>query len=129
VVVVEVELRVLVVDDVELLRRSIEVVLKRAGCEVLQAADGQAAVALLRTTAVDAVLTDIIMPGKEGIETIMELREAFPALRIVAMSGGGLGRACDVLEVAKTLGADRILRKPFTPAQLLDAIGVARVPA
>ena len=76
----------------------------------------------LRVFATDVVVTDLIMPGKEGIHTIMELREAAPDVRILAVSGGGVGLHHDVLSDADALGADASLAKLFTVDQLRSAV-------
>jgi DNA-binding response OmpR family regulator len=68
------------------------------------------------------VITDLVMPDKEGLETIMELRRKHPAVKIIAMSGGGRINARDFLRVAKVLGADRTFTKPFLSQELIAAI-------
>lgn len=68
------------------------------------------------------VVTDILMPQKEGIETIMELRRRDPAPKIIAISGGDRTGIADYLSMAKRLGADCVLRKPFRIGELTKAI-------
>jgi DNA-binding response OmpR family regulator len=70
----------------------------------------------------DLVIVDILMPGKEGIATILELRETNPDARILAMTGGGNFAATDVLRIAELLGADNSLKKPFEPTALLETV-------
>ena len=113
--------RILVVDDDDMLREVIASALTHAGHFVVEASDGRQALDLFRATTFDLVLTDIIMPGQEGIETIMQLRHRQPTLRIVAMSGGS-SHSKFYLDVAARLGARRILAKPFTPDHLLHTI-------
>ncbi len=112
---------ILVVDDDDLLREVIATALTQTGHNVFQAGDGHQAVELVRANTIDLVLTDILMPGQEGIETIMQLRFSHPTIRIVAMSGGS-PHSKFYLDIASRLGARRILAKPFTPADLLHAI-------
>jgi CheY-like chemotaxis protein len=74
---------------------------------------------------VGAVVTDIVMPGREGLELIKNLRSRFPRTPIVAMSGGGRAKFFEVLDIAGDLGADAVLRKPFQPRQLSEALSSA----
>ena len=113
--------RILLIDDDELLRGVLAKSLAHAGHTVIQAADGQQGVELARATAVDLVITDLIMPVQEGVETIMTLRRERPALPIVAISGG-MSNSKLYLEIAAKIGAKRILPKPFTPTELLAVI-------
>ena len=113
--------RILVIDDDSAIRSVVRRGLERAGHEVTEAPDGDAGLKSFRTRNTDLVITDIIMPEREGVETIMALRKEFPALKIIAMSGGGGGSA-DFLSIAKKLGARRTLAKPFGHRELLDAV-------
>ncbi len=88
----------------------------------MEAAEGGEGVEVLKAQTVDMVLVDLFMPGKEGLETIMELRRLHPGIRIIAMSGGGTKGHMDVLKAAKLMGARRTLQKPFTREQLLEAL-------
>lgn len=110
--------RVLVIDDEADIRRLLAAGLGSDGHTVFEAADGVEGVALLGLHPVDVVITDILMPNKEGIETIIELRKTRPGLKIVAMSGGGIMSGSDALRVARSLGAHATLRKPFRIADL-----------
>ena len=110
--------RVLVVDDNPDMCESLQVLLGHLGFEAVVAADGQQALDLQRRTPVKILITDIFMPGKEGIETIQAFRTEWPQLKIVAMSGGGETARRDYLGVATELGAHGILRKPFSLEQL-----------
>ena len=116
--------RILIIDDDDFLREMIATTLLRAGHTVYQAADGRQGCNLFDASPVDLVLTDIIMPGGEGIETIIELRRLNPTLPIIAMSGGATHSAF-YLDVASRLGASRILPKPFRPGELTLAIAEA----
>jgi DNA-binding response OmpR family regulator len=113
--------RILLIDDDDPLRSVIAQNLVIAGHTVVQAADGRQGVDLFHTTPIDLVLTDLVMPGKEGVETIIELHRERPELPIIAMSGG-MPRSAMYLDIAAKLGARRALAKPFTPETLLKAI-------
>lgn len=118
--------RILLVDDDELLRRMLRLTLIKMGHVVIEAANGNDALRLCETEPPDIVLTDLIMPEKEGIETIRELRRLHPDVKIIAMSGGGRGSARDYLVIAKRLGAAHTLNKPFTNEELAGAIAAIR---
>ncbi|MBX6323495.1 MAG: response regulator [Rhodospirillaceae bacterium] len=115
--------RVLVIDDDDLVRRTITKILGLAGYSVIPASNGVEGLAMLRRWPIDLVLTDIIMPEKEGLEIIIEVRKRMPGLPIIAISGGGRTRNMTFLALGKKLGADRVLTKPFLPKQLLAAVG------
>jgi DNA-binding response OmpR family regulator len=110
--------RILVVDDNEDLRNTIGALLQADGFDVALAADGQAALAAHQATPADVVLTDLFMPDKDGIETIVELRRLSPQLKIVAMSGWTSTQGSDYLQVAREIGASVTLQKPFDPEEL-----------
>ena len=110
--------RVLVVDDNEDLRSTVQALLQADGFDVVVAADGEAALALHRKSPADVVITDLFMPDKDGIETIIELRKLYPAVKIVAMSGWTSTQGSDYLQVAREIGAAVTLQKPFDPAEL-----------
>jgi CheY-like chemotaxis protein len=114
--------RILVVDDDETFRRPLCQTLRCADHEVQAAADGSAALELFRQQPVDLVITDLVMPEKEGIDTILELRRLQPDLKIIAMSGGGYTHCTDYLQIARRLGANRTLAKPFTAQEVIEAV-------
>jgi len=115
--------KILILEDDRSLRKAFRGILESAGHEVLEAEDGEAGLRLFRETPADLVITDLIMPKKEGIETILELRDKYSdSLKIIAMSGGGLGDPEKYLRTAKTLGADLALVKPISRKVLLDAV-------
>lgn len=118
-------MRILVVDDDEQYRSLMQRTLERAGHQVVTAEDGTAAVVAAQDATLELVITDLIMPGKEGLETIMELRRLRPGLPLIAMSGGGRGNPGDYLKAARLLGATRTLEKPFGVQDLLDAVAGA----
>jgi DNA-binding NtrC family response regulator len=110
--------RVLVIDDEEDMRNMLVAGLSRDGHTVFQAADGVEGTEILAREPIDLVITDILMPNKEGFEMIIELRKNRPDLKVVAMSGGGIMSGPEALRVAKNLGAHATLRKPFRIADL-----------
>jgi CheY-like chemotaxis protein len=116
--------RVLVIDDDDAMRGTMRKILERDGHSVVDAANGRAGVALFRAEGADVVVTDLIMPEKEGIETIIELRGVSADVRILAVSGGDLRLAAPDARLldARALGADAALSKPFTVDQLRRAV-------
>jgi len=114
--------RILVVDDDEALRNLLQEVLTDAGHEVQCAGDGKAALKLYFQQTPDLVVTDLIMPTQEGLETILQMRRTNPKVKIIAISGGGHVPAKDYLALAEKCGAERTLSKPFTPQEILNAI-------
>ncbi|MFC1763921.1 response regulator [Planctomycetota bacterium] len=114
--------RVLVVDDDIQLRPLLEQILVREGYEVRTASNGVEALAALQAEFFDLMITDIIMPEKEGLETISEIRRQDLDIKIIAISGGGRADAGTYLRLAKAQGADRILIKPFERNEIIEAI-------
>ena len=113
---------VLVIDDDPVFCRVVQGILESAGYAVDLAGDAQSGISRFGELAPDLVIVDILMPGKEGIATILELRETSPEARILAVTGGGNFAAADVLRIAELLGADNSLKKPFEPAALLTTV-------
>jgi DNA-binding NtrC family response regulator len=114
--------RILIIDDEASIRKPLQIILERAGHEVVSAANGNEAVRLWRQRAGDMVITDIHMPEKNGLEAIIELRHIAPQARILAMSGGDLNARVDVLGDATLLGAIHTISKPFTLDEMLRAV-------
>jgi CheY-like chemotaxis protein len=114
--------RILIVDDDEQIRKLSATVLERAGFETTSASGGAEALRLYADRPADVVLCDLYMPGKDGLETIRELRQQFPEVKIVAMSGGGSLASGAALRFARNLGARELLPKPFSPEDLLLAV-------
>jgi CheY-like chemotaxis protein len=114
--------RVLVIDDEELARYTMREILESAGYEVVEAANGNQGLAHLRINKFDLVVTDIIMPEKDGIETIIELKNDFPEMTVIAVSGGGRSLRLDFLKLAKQYGATKVLAKPFSEEDLLASM-------
>jgi DNA-binding NtrC family response regulator len=116
---------VLIVDDDPSIRRTLQALLTRAGYTVTQACDGSEAVRLWRAHGGDLVITDLHMPEKNGIETIIELLTHSPGTRIIAMSGGGQTKRLDLLGDAAMLGAVLTIEKPFTIDEMMAVVGRA----
>jgi CheY-like chemotaxis protein len=114
--------KVLVIDDDAMSRQAIQAILEDDGYSVTCAEDGRRGLAAFRRGRPDVVVTDILMPDKEGIETILELRTLWPHGSIIAISGGGRIAKSDFLDMAKRCGADAVLAKPFEPDALLSLV-------
>jgi DNA-binding response OmpR family regulator len=114
--------RILVIDDDPQVREMIKQLLERAKYEVGVAPDGNAGVKIHQSDPADLIITDIVMPEKEGLETIMQFRRHFPAVRIIAISGGGKIGPHDYLNTAKAMGAQKTFAKPFDLLELLAAV-------
>ncbi len=113
---------ILVIDDDKFFRFMLSELLRRQGYEVVEASDGDQGIALFQERSVDLVVTDIIMPNKEGIETIIHLLDEFPQVKIIAISGGGRNFNTHYLDVAKQLGAQYTFCKPFENADFLKSV-------
>lgn len=113
---------ILVIDDDSSVRAVIVGALSDAGYEVMEAVDGQEGLKCYKNSPTDLVITDLIMPEKEGIETVMELRCEFPQVKVIAISGGTRYGSNDNLRMAERLGARRTLTKPFKIPDLLAAV-------
>ena len=114
--------RILVIDDEAPIRALMEQVLTREGYGVISAPNGKNALEIAKEQAVHLVITDIIMPDKEGLETIRELTRELPDLPIIAMSGGGRNSPEGYLATARILGADAAIEKPIRRESLLELI-------
>ena len=116
--------RIVIIDDDESLLPMLVQMVTRLGHEVFAEANGHTGLKRVRAVAPDLVITDMVMPEKEGVETILELRRSFPAVKIIAISGGGRISSADHLLLAKKFGAMATLAKPFSRDELklvLDA--------
>jgi len=114
--------RILVIDDLPMVRQMLSDMLSGDGHTVVEAKNGRDGLEKMRQQPANLVITDIIMPEMEGVETVIALKRDFPQLQIIAISGGGRGANYDFLDAARKLGAARTLRKPFTRQELLDAV-------
>jgi CheY-like chemotaxis protein len=114
--------RILLIDDDAELRLMLREMLEQAGYDVVEASNGREGVACYEATSIDLVITDILMPEQEGLETITLLQHINPQVKIIAVSGGGLTGRMDFLYVAAMLGVQRTLRKPISRQTLLEAV-------
>ncbi len=114
--------KILLVDDEEQLRSMLRIVLEDAGHEVVAAGNGKEAFEIFQSRPVDLMVTDLIMPGQEGIETIIQFRQRYPKVKIIAMSGGGRTGAQNYLDLARKLGANLTLSKPFSNSDFLTGV-------
>jgi len=113
---------ILLIDDDPLVAFTVERMLQGAGHTIVRATDGEKGIKILKDGKVDLVITDIIMPVKEGIETIREIREHDAKIPVIAVSGGGHGSGGNYLRMAQALGATEVLAKPFEQDELLAAV-------
>lgn len=116
------QMEILLIDHEEALRDFLGQTLEAHGGNVTCAPDGRVAMQLYRRQTYDLVVTELLMPERDGLEVIMDLRKYAPQTPIIAMSNGGSAAWRDVLGVAQKLGARRTLLKPFTTRDLLAAI-------
>jgi len=114
--------KILVIDDDPMVRQTIFKILRRGGHEVVMAEDGLRGMAAFRKERPDVVITDIIMPEQEGIQTIKQIRLEMRDAKIIAISGGGRVGNADFLSMAQKLGANEILAKPFLPEELMGRV-------
>jgi DNA-binding response OmpR family regulator len=124
--------RILLVDDDGAVRASLRRLVRYAGYDVQEARNGNEAITLLSQTPVDLAIIDILMPSRDGLETIKEIRTRWPAVRIIAISGGGFCHAGLYLDLSLKLGAARALEKPIGFKELLEVmravLGEAEIP-
>lgn len=115
--------KILVIDDDDNVRDLIADTLREDGHVVTVACDGKQGMDRFRSDGADLVITDLVMPVREGMEVIIELRKKFPGTRIIAMSGASMRQIC--LTIAKKLGALRSIDKPFSKNILIDSVNSA----
>jgi len=116
-------MKILVIDDDAAVRKFISMTLQRKKYSVVEADNGQSGLKLLQEHRdISVMITDLIMPEKEGIETIMEVRQQYPAIKIIAISGGGKVSPENYLVIADALGANTTLKKPFSGQELIHAV-------
>jgi CheY-like chemotaxis protein len=114
--------RILIIDDEIEVRSTLSRILTQAGFEVTLAANGEEATRVCRQQAIDMIVVDMVMPEKDGLETLMEIRRGSPQTRIIAMSGAPRRKVMDPLSVASKVGAVATLTKPFTPKEFLSSV-------
>lgn len=113
---------ILVIDDSPEIRKLIRNTLERNGHKVKEAVNGNEAISVLEDSAPDLLILDILMPEKDGLETIRDLKKSNKDVKILAISGGGQIGADGYLGVAKKMGVHKTLSKPFTLQELTDAV-------
>ncbi len=114
--------RILVIDDDAAVLSALTLCLESEGYEVIATGDGERGIAAYGRERPDLVLTDIVMPVKEGLQTIREIRREWPQARIIALSGGTRGGQHNFLDVARELGAQDVVAKPFDLDDLLTRV-------
>ena len=115
--------RVLVIDDDPTIRSLVTGILESLGHSLVQAVDGRAGTAIFAKESFDLVVTDIVMPEQEGIETITAIRRVNRTVPILAISGSAtVGGSGDYLRAAAALGASATLQKPFAPDDFVNAV-------
>ncbi len=122
--------RILLIDDNDSFRETLHRTLSKLGHEVWEAPNGSSATKLIAQHAIEVVLTDLVMPEQEGLETIQVIRRTTPTVKIVAISGGSRNiNPIEFLKMAKMLGADRTLPKPFSTEDLKTVLASFQNPA
>ena len=114
--------RILVIDDQEPIRRIVRRALEQNGHEVYDASDGEIGMEILESQSFDLVVTDIFMPGQDGIVTLRQIRKRFPALKVIVISGGDSSGLMDLRQDAELLGAVSTLQKPFNAREIMDKV-------
>jgi DNA-binding NtrC family response regulator len=114
--------RILIIDDEAQIRSMLRLMLERDGYEVVEAPDGIEGIRVYRQKPADLIITDLIMPNKDGIGMIIEIQKEFPDVKIIAMSGGGLNKPEGYLKGAEKLGAVCTLKKPIDREIMLRAV-------
>ncbi|MGD9044331.1 MAG: response regulator [Desulfobacterales bacterium] len=114
--------RILIIDDETQIRSMLRLMLERVGYEIAEAPDGIEGIRQYRENPADLIITDLIMPNKDGIGMIIDLKKEFPKVKIIAMSGGGVNRPEGYLDGAKKLGATCTLTKPIDRDEMLKAV-------
>ena len=114
--------RILVIDDQEPIRRVVRRALENDGHQVMDASDGELGMQILARHSADVVITDIFMPGQDGILTLRQIRKQFPTVKVIVMSGGDSTGMLDLRQDAELLGAVKSLQKPFNALEIIDVV-------
>jgi YesN/AraC family two-component response regulator len=117
--------KVLIIEDDELVRSSLREVLESHDFSVLEAENGDVGIEMYKANEVDIIVTDIVMPAKDGLQVIQELKLEYPLAKIIAISGGIIeysNTANILLPIAENFGAEKILKKPYSNEELLEAL-------
>ena len=120
--------RILLVEDDDQLRTMLKLLLTNSGYEVWEACNGERVSQICQQCHPDLVITDLLMPEKEGLEVILELRRRDRNVKIIAMSGGWKGSAESYLPLARKFGAQYTLAKPFSHEEFLKVVQLALEP-
>jgi CheY-like chemotaxis protein len=116
---------ILVIDDNPEFREILRIHLEASGHRTVLANNGEQGLVLLEREAIDIVLTDILMPQRDGVEVLREAKRRWPGLPVIAISGGGWIGATELLGMAERLGADQVLQKPVRRDDLIRAVDEA----
>jgi DNA-binding response OmpR family regulator len=119
---------ILVIDDETGIREMLRDTLEPQGHTIVEASNGVLGIQKFKDAVFDLVITDIIMPDQEGIETIQQIRQLRPDQKIIAISGGGRTKTVEFLHIAENLGVDKTLKKPFGPSIIRDAVRACLMP-
>jgi DNA-binding response OmpR family regulator len=114
--------RILVIEDDNVLRETIIEILSNENYKVSGAQNGEEGINIQNIEKFDLIITDILMPNKDGLEVIMNVRKNFPQTKIIAISGGGRVLAKDYLSIAEKFGSNEIIEKPFDISELLNKV-------
>src|SRR3989442_2619152 len=114
--------RILVIDDQEPIRRVVRRALEQDGHEVFDASDGEIGMEILESQSFDIVITDIFMPGQDGIVTLRLIRNRFPTVKGIVISGADSSAMLDLRQDAELLGAIKRLQKPFNAGEIIDVV-------
>ncbi len=114
--------RILIIDDDVSVRKLLRAMLEKSNYEVVEAADGEEGINQFKQYLPDLVITDLIMPGKEGLETIKDIKNIDPNSKIIAISGGGTIDPDMYLKLAKSMGASHVFPKPMDSKLMLSTI-------
>jgi DNA-binding NtrC family response regulator len=114
--------RILIIEDDEDFRTMLKEMLTRQEYEVIEASNGVEGLEAYKTQKIDLVVTDIFMPEKEGTETVMELQDMNPDIKVIAISGGGTQKMFEQLNWMKDFGAQKVFKKPFDSKEFLAAV-------
>lgn len=122
-------MQILIIDDEAQVRHMLRGVLENEGYRVVEAANGREGLRMQHRTPSNLVITDILMPEMEGLETIRELRHQWPDVKVLAVSGASQKLGLDLLYVAKEFGATHMLQKPFSMSEMLKLISTMLNPS
>ena len=114
--------KILLIDDDPLILEALSITLESAGYSVQTAKNGVDGLQMIRDGDFDLVITDIIMPEKEGLEVISHLKREHPSVKVIAISGGGRGSSTTYLSIADAMGVNCTLAKPFSASELISTV-------